>query len=110
MVLIGAMINSFSMVVLRLMRGFITNDIVLQYFYLGQIFTNGLMMSDEGNTSLHQAPLDWSFVGLIALLVLFAYIGQVTVTRSVFLLPPSSVMPFTYILVVVSFTIDVLVF
>ena len=47
---------------------------------------------------------------MVALLTLFAYTAQVAITRAVFLIPASSVMPFNYILVVVSFAIDVLIF
>jgi drug/metabolite transporter (DMT)-like permease len=52
-VLTAAFLNSFSMVILRLLKGLVTNDTALQYFYLGQIFVNGLILVSEGDTDLH---------------------------------------------------------
>lgn len=54
--------------------------------------------------------MSWSLIGVMALLILFAYTAQVTITRAVFLVPASSVMPFNYVLVVTSFLIDVVGF
>lgn len=110
MVLVAALLNSFSMVTLRMLKAFITNDTALQYFYLGQIFSNSLIMSGEDNSHLQQQSLSWSFIGIMMLLVVFAYLAQVSIGRAVFLVPASSIMPFNYVLVVFSFFIDVVVF
>jgi drug/metabolite transporter (DMT)-like permease len=43
-------------------------------------------------------------------LVIFAYSCQIFITRSVFLVAASKVMPFNYVLVVVSFLADIVIF
>jgi len=53
LVLIAAMLTSVAMVVMRMLKNLVTNDTALQYFYVGQIVINGMVMSNEGNTSLH---------------------------------------------------------
>lgn len=53
LVLIGAFVNSFNMVILRMLKGLLQNDTVLQYFYFGQLFSNSILMVTEGNSTLH---------------------------------------------------------
>ena len=109
-VLIGAVINSLGIVLIRLLRSVVSNDMVLQYFYLGQTLTSGLIMVTQGNTLLHDEPLTWRFVWIMILLIIFAYLAQLFIIRAVFLIPASRVMPFNYLLVMLSFSIDVLVY
>jgi drug/metabolite transporter (DMT)-like permease len=98
------------MTVLRMLKSLITNDTALQYFYFGQLFCNALIMVQEGNTTLHSEPLTITFFLTMVLLVIFAYTAQMLVGRAVFLVPASRVMPFSYVLVVVSFLSDVIMF
>lgn len=109
-VLTAAFVQSFSMVILRLLKDLVTNDTALQYFYMGQLFTNGLLLVGEGGIGTPSEPVSWSFIGIMVLFGLSAYIAQITISRAVFLVPASNVMPFNYVLVVMSFLVDVLVF
>jgi drug/metabolite transporter (DMT)-like permease len=107
---VAAFLNAFNMTILRMLKSFITNDTALQYFYCGQLFYNSLIMVQEGNTIFHSEPLTGKFFGTMVLLVIFGYSAQMLVGRAVFLAPASRVMPFTYVLVIVSFLSDVLMF
>jgi drug/metabolite transporter (DMT)-like permease len=46
--LVGALLNSVNMVLLRMLRSRATNDTCLQYFYIGQIISNSLIMLTKG--------------------------------------------------------------
>lgn len=107
--LVGACLNAVNMVLLRMLKSRATNDTCLQYFYIGQVFSNSLIMLTEAKpitTNLLSSHfLTWMFI-----LVIFAYATQILITRSIFLLAASKVMPFNYVLVVVSFLADIVIF
>jgi drug/metabolite transporter (DMT)-like permease len=47
---------------------------------------------------------------LIALLIIFAYLGQITFTRAIFLIPAAKCHPFQYIGVIIGFFSDIYFF
>jgi drug/metabolite transporter (DMT)-like permease len=105
--LIGTLMLSIQSILVRLVKDDITNDVLIEYFYLSQIYINGLTFLVFDANSSETVPWVNSCVILFVVIVITGYAGQILNTRSLFMIPASKAMPFRYINVIIGFLIDV---
>ena len=107
MALVGTFLLSIQSILVRKVKDDITNDVLIEYFYISQIYINAvtlLVFEIKSYDTLPWAPM---CVSLFAILVISGYAGQILNTRSLFMMPASKAMPFRYINVIIGFMIDI---
>lgn len=107
MAVIGTLLISIQSILVRKLKDDITNDVLVEYFYISQIYINSItLLVFEWKTG-EMLPWTAGCFGIFGILVVAGYIGQILNTRALFMMPASKTMPFRYINVIIGFLIDV---
>ena len=104
--LLGTFFLSIQSILVRKLKDDITNDVLVEYFYVSQIYINSLTLLVFEMDSYDTLPWVPNNYLVFVLLIVFGYAGQILNTRSLFIIPASKAMPFRYINVIMGFLID----
>ena len=104
--IVVALFSAIAMHMLHSLKGKVTTQISLQYFYIAQIFLTGLIQNFAPISLPETVPLEF-FLGMAAL-VGCAYLTQNLMTRAVYLKKASLIMPFGYAGIVFASIYDIL--
>ena len=107
MALACAFLISIIAILIRKLKDDVTNNIIVQYFYVSQIYANALFLFSFEVKAHHVLPWEFKCSILFVFLIISGYAHQILNTRSLYFISASKSMPFRYVAVIIGFLIDI---
>lgn len=108
MSLASAFLISIIAIRIRKIKDEITNNMVVQYFYFSQIYSNAITLFSFELESKSVLPWETKCTVLFGFLIVSGYLHQILTTRSLYFISASKSMPFRYVAVIIGFLVDIL--
>lgn len=103
-----AFLISLISILIRKIKDNITNNVIVQYFYVSQIHTNALMLFTLETETRDILPWETKCSVLFIVLIVSGYAHQLLNTKALYFISASKSMPFRYVAVIIGFVIDIL--